>query len=392
MQTLCSVFASMRYLEKQNIAPSIDNYEILYRGNLPTVKRSVPQPELLEQLYQKFNCAQPMDYHGHSLSVSDVILLNQAGKISAHYVDSIGFRELSGFQDTIHEGVTARALEKKGIISDRCELNRQIKADNALLRELKSAVRKLMEAVENTIPAFSEAMEKLRENMFFFRYQLNHIAKGKRSMRKYIKSVSPELERYTGLVQQLKDKTKERKNLLAEKKETPFYQLPKLHDLSRHIAELTEELEELKSEKAALLNTLDCADDARISEVKKQIVTMETALKKLEEQESKYAAELEDALKQYADLKAQAADVDAVELMDARLDIRPDRERSAAEQVKAAYGEKYDPLMMYDSKRDVADLLNEEAETRSVRDFLRQKQKAQQTRQQRKPKRHEQER
>ena len=295
-------------------------------------------------------------------------------------------------QPTIHEGVTARALEKKGIISDRCELNRQIKADNALLRELKSAVRKLMEAVENTIPAFSEAMEKLRENMFFFRYQLNHIAKGKRSMRKYIKSVSPELERYTGLVQQLKDKTKERKNLLAEKKETPFYQLPKLHDLSRRIAELTEELEELKSEKAALLNTLDCADDASISEVKKQIVTMETALKKLEEQESKYAAELEDALKQYADLKAQAADVDAVELMDARLDIRPDRERSAAEQVKAAYGEKYDPLMMYDSKRDVADLLNEEAETRSVRDFLRQKQKAQQTRQQRKPKRHEQER
>ena len=90
-------FASMRYLEKQNIAPSIENYEILYRGNLPTGKRSVPQPELLEQLYQKFNCAQPMDYHGHSLSVSDVILLNQAGKISAHYVDSIGFREIIWF-------------------------------------------------------------------------------------------------------------------------------------------------------------------------------------------------------------------------------------------------------------------------------------------------------
>ena len=46
-------------------------------------------------------------------------------------------------QPTIHEGVVARALEKKGIISDRCELNRQIKADNALLRELKSLVKKL---------------------------------------------------------------------------------------------------------------------------------------------------------------------------------------------------------------------------------------------------------
>ena len=279
---------------------------------------------------------------------------------------------------TVHEGVTARAMEKKGIISDRCELNRQIKADNALLRELKSAVRRLMDAVKNTVPALAEAMEKLRENMIIFRYQLNHIAKGKRSMRKYIKSVSSELERYTGLVQQIKDKTKERKNLLAEKKETPFYQLPKLHDLSRRIAELTEELEELKSEKSALLNTLDCADDKGISDVKKQIVTMETALKKLEEQESKYAAELEDALKQYAELKAQAADVDAVELMDARLDIRPDRERSAAERIKAAYGEKYDPLMMYDSKRDVSDLLNENAEARSVREYLCRKQQAQQ--------------
>ena len=73
--------------------------EILYRGNLPEGKRSVPQAELLEQLYQKFNFARPTDYHGHSLSVSDVIMLNQDGKISAHYVDSIGFKELPGFLD-----------------------------------------------------------------------------------------------------------------------------------------------------------------------------------------------------------------------------------------------------------------------------------------------------
>ena len=92
-------FAAMRYLNKQNVAPSIENYEILYRGNLPEGKRSVPQAELLEQLYQKFNCARPTDYCGHSLSVSDVIMLNQDGKISAHYVDSIGFKELPGFLD-----------------------------------------------------------------------------------------------------------------------------------------------------------------------------------------------------------------------------------------------------------------------------------------------------
>lgn len=70
--------------------------------------------------------------------------------------------------------------------------------------------------------------------------------------------------------------------------------------------------------------------------------------------------------------------MDAAELMDARLAVREEKERSAVDRVKAAYGEKYDPMMMHDSKRDVANLLHEEAATRSIRERLRQKQQAQQ--------------
>jgi len=286
-------------------------------------------------------------------------------------------RGLTG-QPTIHEGVVARALDKKGIISDRCEINRQIKTDNALLRELKATVKKLMQAVKNTVPAIAEAMEKIRSSMLIFSYQLRYIGIGKNSMGKRVKAVKPELERYAGLVNQIKAKLKERKNLLAEKKETPFYQIPKLHDLTRCITELTEELEELKTEKAMLLRSLDCADDVGISAVKKEIAALESALQKLSEQEEKYSAELDEALKQYAELKEQAAGMDAVELMDARLAVREEQERSVASRVKSAYGEKYDPMMMQDSKRDVANLLNEETEARSIRERLRQKQQAQQ--------------
>lgn len=96
-------------------------------------------------------------------------------------------------QPTIHEGVVARALEKKGIISDRCEINRQIKADNALLRELKATVKKMMQAVKNTVPAIAEAMEKLRSSMLIFSYQLRHIGVGKHNMGKRVKAVKPEL-------------------------------------------------------------------------------------------------------------------------------------------------------------------------------------------------------
>lgn len=281
-------------------------------------------------------------------------------------------------QPTIHEGVTARALERKGIIADRCEINRQIKADNALLRELKAAVRKLAQAVKNTLPVIAEAMEKLRANMIVFRYQLRHIGRGRQRMKDYIHAVQPNLVRYTELVQEIRGKGKERKSLLAQKKETPLYLIPKQCELSRHIAELTEELEELKSEKDMLLHSLECSDDAGIAAVKKDISTMEAALKKLSQQEEKYTAELNDALQQYADLKTQSAEFDPDELQDARLDLRPAMERSVVDRVQSPYGDKYDYLMMYDSKRDVADILHEETEARSIREHLRQKQQAQQ--------------
>ena len=55
------------------------------------------------------------------------------------------------------------------------------------------------------------------------------------------------------------------------------------------------------------MHSLDCDDDAAMGDVKKDIATMEAALKKLDEQESKYSVELESALQQYRELQAQAS-------------------------------------------------------------------------------------
>lgn len=294
-------------------------------------------------------------------------------------------------QPTIHEGVVARALEKKGIVSDRCELNRQIKADNALLRELKTTVKKLMQAVKVSVPALAEAMESLRANMIIFRYQIRYAGFGKHKLTESLNVLKPDLERYSLLVQQIKNKTKERKTLLAEKKATPFYQFVAHNDLAKQIAELTEDLEELKSEKTMLLSSFDCSEDTGIAEVKRSVAAMEENLKRLTKQEEKYAVELDEALKQYAELKEQAVGIDAVELIEARLAVREEKERSAVDRVKSAYGEKYDPVMMHDSKRDVANLISEVREIRSIRKDLCQKQQSK-AQQQRKSKCHEQER
>ena len=268
-------------------------------------------------------------------------------------------------QPTVHEGVVARALEKKGIVSDRCELNRQIKADNALLRELKVQMKKLVQAVKTTLPALADAMETLRANMIVFRYQLRHISRGKYKLGQYLDSAKPTLTEYLTVVQKIKNAVKERKSLLAEKKENSFWNIPKAKELNAKIAELTEDIEELKSEKAMLLNQLDCADDAGISTIKKDIAAAEAGLSKLEQQEEKYASELEAALSEYAVLKDQGADFDPTELYAQRTALRPEKTANAVQRIQSAYGEKFDPLVMFDSNRDVNDLLHEDAEERA---------------------------
>lgn len=270
-------------------------------------------------------------------------------------------------QPTVHEGVVARALEKKGIVSDRCELNRQIKADNALLRELKAQMKKLAQAVKTTLPALAEAMETLRANMIVFRYQFRHISRGKYKLSQYLDTARPTLAEYLELVQKIKNAVKERKSLLAEKNEISFWNIPKAKELNANIAELTENIEELKSEKAVLLNHLDCADDAGIAIIKKDIVSVEAGLSKLEQQEEKYASELEAALSEYAALKEQSADFEPAELYAQRMALRPENTADAVQRIQSAYGKKYDLLVMFDSQRDVAELLHENAKVRTYK-------------------------
>ena len=280
---------------------------------------------------------------------------------------------------TIHEGVTAQALERKGIISDRCELNRQIKADNVLLRELKAEVKKLAALVARTVPAIAEGLEKLRSRVLIFCYQISHIRSGKAHIQKSLAVWKPELERYTGLVQRIKEKSKERKALVAEKKELPVYHVKRHKALAVRIAELTEELEELRSEKALLLQKLEYAEDAGAEAFRKDIATMEAGLKKLEAQEQKYSAELDKALAECAELKAQVADFDPVELYEARQAIRPAQEKVAEQQLEDALQKKPSLIMLLSAKQEASRLLGEDAENRQARQMAMQRLKEQRT-------------
>ena len=277
---------------------------------------------------------------------------------------------------TIHEGVAAQALERRGILSDRCELNRQIKADNALLRELKAELKKLSDLVVHTVSAVAARLEKLRGRVLIFCYQLSHIRAGRERYQDALHVYRPQMARYSGLVRQIKDKGRERKALLAEKKALPARKIFKHKELAARIAELTEDLEELRSEKALLLQQFEYDKDAGTEAFRKDIAAMEAGLQKLADQEQKYSAELDKALEEYAEAKAQAAGLDPVELYEARLAIRPGYEAAANEKLERAFGGKYSPLRWVDAKQAQIRLTNDSLEEYAARQQAKQKYKS----------------
>lgn len=87
-------FMYSQYLREHGLEPAFDHYEAVYSGSLPSDGSTEAR---LDDLYMKFNTAHPQDFTGHSLSVSDIVVLRQQGAVSSHYVDSVGFVQLPAF-------------------------------------------------------------------------------------------------------------------------------------------------------------------------------------------------------------------------------------------------------------------------------------------------------
>ena len=86
------------------------NYNLVYAGELSDI-HGQSQREKLNAIYEKFNIDHPADYRGHSLSVSDIVVLHEDGENSAHFVDSYGFTKLPEFMRTL-EGVKEQDTQK----------------------------------------------------------------------------------------------------------------------------------------------------------------------------------------------------------------------------------------------------------------------------------------
>ena len=89
-ETLDYRFEPLDSIHRNGLSVKPENYELVYEAPL-TAKDD------LESIYTRFNVDRPADFTGHSLSVSDIVVLHQDGKDTAHYCDRAGFSEVPEF-------------------------------------------------------------------------------------------------------------------------------------------------------------------------------------------------------------------------------------------------------------------------------------------------------
>ena len=134
-------------------------------------------------------------------------------------------------------------------------------------------------------------------------------------------------------------------------------------ELSRQITMLTEEIEELRSEKENLLLDLGCADDAGVKAMQSEITAMEASLHKLDEQKDQYSAELDETLQQYKQLQCQA-NADSDEILHIAV-------TAASTRLQQVYGKRFDGQLLRDSLKEISQLADPCEAGSSVREQLR---------------------
>lgn len=278
-------------------------------------------------------------------------------------------RGLDG-QPTIHEGVVARALEKKGIISDRCEINRQIKEDNRLLRELKAVITSLSKKVQDSIPVIAAKLEALRDSLIIGHYQFSFNKMQLTGIKEFSLKKKPLLDELKEIRQSIKGKSAERKKLQAEKKQYSVWEIGKHVQFSQQITTLTEDIEELKSRRVQIMASLDCKDDKEMKSLEAKVSKLEDVKPKIENQQRKLKEQNETNAAQYAETLESIASEALWKVEMERRNLRYGGRTELIEKLREIYGDRFIRRQYDVSEKAIDDSL-------PVRELLREQESVQ---------------
>ena len=279
-------------------------------------------------------------------------------------------------QPTIHEGVAAQInigkthTEKHEIVLERCELNRQIRADNRLLRRLKAELQKIVTITRTPIPKTAKTMELIFSNLIIYRYNQKQAENVVWQCDEWLNDVKPDYQKYIHLKKEAKSKKCLLHDLKSEQKHTSKLNITKQMSLSKEITALTEDIEELKSELSNLF--LSYRDEASFLKLCSKIPNFEERRKKQADLQATLKSRIAEQTQNFLALKTNIPPEQETELKSERSLIHPDAIEHAREHLQSAYQSKFVYQQFKEAQSYISESLNEAEKDLSIRQRLEQ--------------------
>lgn len=269
-------------------------------------------------------------------------------------VDCRSFKECGiDEQPTIHEGVSAHIIEQRGGVSERCEMNRQIKADNALLLEIKKQIKKLsaivVDKVEKTVLDFANTLENLRNRYIFNRYEITQNENISTELKQYNTTIDVTVQRYNGIVQQLDNKITELKKMKAEQKHLNPIHIFRHKELTEHIDKTEKEIKKLQNLKSAFLDKMSCKSEKDIPQYKALHIKNDDIIIEIAANNTELEKQCADDKAEFISIKKSIPSEDMVAVQAERYTIHDEYTKSNIQKLQEKYGRKYS----YDIYKDV---------------------------------------
>lgn len=262
-------------------------------------------------------------------------------------------------QPTIHEGVSAKAMNGKGKTSDRAEINRLIRADNKLIQTLREQVHNLIEAIKHSLFNLAETLETLRINLVSLDFRRRTVRGKRTDAQDYVSGMSSFLKGTDALLEQIQEKETELKAKEKKLKHTPKMMKNVRGTLLAEKAKLHMDIDELDFELRKTLYLMNADTKDNLPGIREEIERRKSIIPPLQKEESKLKDELEQTLSAYRETEQKSVHFDPDLLLARRQRLRQKKEQDARNEL-CQPGDEYDERRFNTSVDAVSEMIGEE--------------------------------
>ena len=274
---------------------------------------------------------------------------------------------------TIHEGVAARIMEKKGEVSDRCELNRLIRQDNRLIRELKVLIKKLSVPVKEAITNLARKMETVRANIIQRYYHITHNRTAKQSMKDKLNQMETRYGDYKKIHAWKIQERKKLKSLIEEKNSLSPIHVFRHKELDRKINDQESVVRDLIEQEKEIMSWFGKTDTAGMKEISTEITRLQERITDADQAIEESESRIEEEKQEYVDFFLEAEEYDSEQVEEKRLEIRPEMEKKIVRNIEKGTGKKVHELDLAISTTETDKSLRSLVRTRKLK--LKEKEK-----------------